>query len=54
MGLGSRFEGDPIAHGGELSDVVAQSALDGDAVGVVVGAEVAEAGRRGWKAGARR
>jgi hypothetical protein len=29
-----------------LGDVVAQSAFDGDAVGLVVGAEVAEAGGR--------
>ena len=40
--LGGGFEGDPVAHGGELGDVVAQPALGGDSVGVVVGAEVAK------------
>ena len=44
MGSGGGFEGDPVAHGGELGDVVTQPAFGGDAVGVVVGAEVAEAG----------
>ena len=38
--LGGGFEGDPVAHGGELGDVVAQPSFDGDAAGVVVGAEV--------------
>ena len=42
--LSGGFEGDVVAHGGELGEVVADPALDGDAVGVVVGAEVAEAG----------
>ena len=46
MGLGSGggFEGDPVAHGGELGDVVAHPAFGGDAVDVVVGSEVVEAG----------
>ena len=44
--LGSGFEGDPVAHGCELGDVVAQSPLDGDSAGVVVGAEVVEASGR--------
>ena len=46
LGLGGGFEGDPVAHGAELGDVVAQSSLGGDSVGVVVGAKVAEAGGR--------
>ena len=44
--LGSGFEGDPVAHGCELGDVVAQSPLDGDSAGVVVGAEVVKASGR--------
>ena len=44
--LGGGFEADSVAHGGELGDLVAQSAFDGDAVGVVAGAEVMEAGGR--------
>ena len=44
--LAGGFEGDPVAHGGELGDVVAQSFVGGDSVGVVVGAEVAETGGR--------
>jgi len=43
LALGGGFEDDPVAHCGGLGDVVAQSAFGGDAVGVVVGAEVAEA-----------
>ena len=31
------FEGDPVAHGGELGDVVAHPAFEVDAAGVVVG-----------------
>ena len=45
-GLGGGFEGDPVAHGGELGDVVAHPPFGVDAVGVVVGAKVAEAGGR--------
>jgi hypothetical protein len=44
--LGGGFEGDPVAHGGQLGDVVAQPSFDGDAVGVIVGAKIAEAGGR--------
>src|SRR6185312_6412327 len=44
FGSGGGFEGDPVAHGGELGDVVAHPAFGGDAVGVVVGSEVVEAG----------
>ena len=44
LGSGGGFEGDPVAHGGELGDVVADLSFGGDAVGVVVGAEVVEAG----------
>ena len=46
FGLGGGFDGDPVSHSRELSDVVAQPAFDGDAVGVVLGAQVAEAGGR--------
>ena len=46
MELGGGFDGDPVAHSRELSDGVAQPAFDGDAVGVVLGAQVAEAGGR--------
>lgn len=41
---GSGFEGDPIAEGLELSDVVALLGLGVDVSGEVVGAEVIEAG----------
>ena len=44
LGLGGGFEGDPVAHRGELGDVVAQPPFGVDALGVVVGSEVAEAG----------
>jgi hypothetical protein len=44
LGSGGGFEGDPVAHGGELGDVVAHPAFGGDAVDVVVGSEVVEAG----------
>jgi len=44
LGLGGGFEGDPVAHRGELGDVVAQLPFGVDALGVVVGSEVAEAG----------
>ena len=44
VGLGGGFEGDPVAHRGELGDVVAHPAFDVDAAGVVVGSEVVEAG----------
>ena len=40
FGLGGGFEGDSVAHGGELGDVVAHPAFGGDADGVVVGSEV--------------
>ena len=43
-GSGGGFEGDPVAQGGELGDVVTHAPLDVDAAGVVVGAEVMEAG----------
>jgi hypothetical protein len=46
LGLGGGFDGDPVAQGGELGDVVAQSSVGGDSVGVVVGAEIVEAGGR--------
>ena len=46
FGLGGGFDGDLVAHRGELGDVVAQSAFGSDAVAVEVGAEVAEAGGR--------
>src|ERR1700741_1774359 len=44
VGSGGGFEGDPVAEGGELGDVVADASLGDDAVGVVIGAEVVEAG----------
>ena len=44
FGLGGGFEGDSVAHGGELGDVVAHPAFEVDAAGVVVGSEVVEAG----------
>ena len=44
FGLGGGFDGDPVAHRGELGDVVARPAFEVDAAGVVVDAEVAEAG----------
>ena len=44
FGSGGGFEGDPVAEGGELGDVVTHAAFDVDAAGVVVGSEVAEAG----------
>jgi len=44
LGLGGGFERDPVAHGGELGDVVAHPAFEVDAAGVVVGSEVVEAG----------
>ena len=42
-----------VAHGGELGDVVAQPSFDDGFLGVVVGAEVAEAGCQDRRAGAR-
>ena len=42
--LGGGFEGDAVAEGVELADVVADLAVDVDAVEVVVAAEVVEAG----------
>jgi hypothetical protein len=47
--LGGGFDGDPVAHDGELGDVVAQPSFHDGFVGVVVGAEVAEAGGRGGR-----
>jgi hypothetical protein len=44
VGSGGGFEGDPVAEGRELGDVVADASLGDDAVGVVIGAEVVEAG----------
>ena len=44
FGFGGGYRGDPVAHGGELGDVVAQLAFGADAQGVVVGPEVVEAG----------
>ena len=41
---GGGFEGDAVAHRDQLGDVVAVLAFGVDAAGVVVGAEVAEAG----------
>ena len=46
LGLGGGFEGDLVAHRGELGDVVAQLPFGVDAQHVVVGSEVAEAGCR--------
>ena len=46
FGLGGGFEGDPVAHGGQLGDVSTHPAFDGDAAGVVIGSEFAEAGSR--------
>lgn len=43
---GSGFEGDPVAEGSELSDVVTHAAFGVDAAGVVVGSEVVESGER--------
>jgi len=40
------LEGDVVAHGGELGDVVAHPALGVDEAVVVVGSQVAEAGER--------
>src|SRR5882757_2263084 len=45
-GSGGGFEGDSVAQGGELGDVVAHAAFDVDAAGVVVGSEVVESGER--------
>ena len=47
-------EGDGVAGGFELVDVVALAAFGVDAGGVEPGAEVVEAGRRDRTAGARR
>src|SRR6202007_13858 len=47
VGSGGGFEGDPVAEGGELGDVVADASLGDDAVGVVIGAEVGEGGGGG-------
>jgi hypothetical protein len=44
FGSGGGFDGDPVAEGGELGDVVTHAAFDVDAAGVVVGSEVMEAG----------
>ena len=44
FGSGGGFEGDPIAEGGELGDVVMHAALDVDAAGVVVGSGGMEPG----------
>src|SRR5258705_2119153 len=43
-GSGGGFEGDSVAQGGELGDVVAHAAFDVDAAGVVVGSEIMEPG----------
>jgi hypothetical protein len=40
------LEGDPVAEGGELGDVVRHAAFDVDAAGVAVGSEVMEVGGR--------
>ena len=45
FGSGGGFEGDPVAHRGELGEVVADLAFGVDAVGVVVGSEIAESSR---------
>jgi hypothetical protein len=42
--LGGGVEGDPVAHGGKLGDVVADLSLGDDAAGVAVGTEVPVAG----------
>ena len=44
FGSGGGFEGDPVAHGGQLGDVSTHPAFDVDAAGVVIGSEFAEAG----------
>ena len=44
IGSGGGLEGDAVAHAPQLGDVVAGSAFGVDAAGVVVGAEVVEAG----------
>ena len=44
FGSGGGFDGDPVAEGGELGDVVTHAAFDVDVAGVVVGSEVMEAG----------
>src|SRR5688572_5985573 len=43
-GSGGGFEGDPVAEGFELADVVAFPGIGVDVSGEVVGAEVGEAG----------
>jgi hypothetical protein len=52
-GLRGGFEGDPVAHRGELGEVVADLPSGVDAVGVVVGSEVAESSRGVGEQGAR-
>jgi hypothetical protein len=44
VGSGGGFEGDPVAHGGELGDVVTHPAFGVDEAVVVIGSEVVEAG----------
>jgi hypothetical protein len=44
-GSGGGFEGDAVAHGVELGDVVAHAAFDDDTAVVVVGSEAIEPGK---------